>query len=74
MGRSRMELNLTHAQLMEAAGWELTQGSAAHLFIAMHVRHLLGELPSLGVIGLKRQQPLDPEEPLEPEWVRVLAR
>ena len=26
MGRSRMELNLTHARLMEAAGWELTQG------------------------------------------------
>jgi AcrR family transcriptional regulator len=44
MGRSRMELNLTHAQLMEAAGWELTQGSAAHSFIAMHTRHLLGEL------------------------------
>ena len=48
MGRSRMELNLTHAQLMEAAGWELTQGSAAHSFIAMHTRHLLGELSVRG--------------------------
>lgn len=44
MGRSRMELNLTHAQLMEAAGWQLTQGSAADSFIAMHTRHLLGQL------------------------------
>ncbi len=45
MGRSRMELNLTHAELMAAAGWDLTQGSpAAHSFIAMHVRHLMGEL------------------------------
>lgn len=44
MGRSRMELNLTHAQLMEAAGWQLTHGHAAHSFIAMHTRHLLGEL------------------------------
>src|SRR5690242_20327207 len=44
MGRSRMELNLTHAQLMDAAGWQLTHGHAAHSFIAMHTRHLLGEL------------------------------
>jgi len=44
MGRSRMELNLTHAQLMEAAGWQLGRGSAADSFIAMHTRHLLGEL------------------------------
>ncbi|MFL6091078.1 MAG: TetR/AcrR family transcriptional regulator [Aeromicrobium sp.] len=44
MGRSRMEVNLTHAQLMEAAGWQLTHGHAAHSFIAMHTRHLLGEL------------------------------
>jgi AcrR family transcriptional regulator len=49
MGRSRMELNLTHAQLMTAAGWDLAQGSpAAHSFIAMHVRHLLGDLDTRG--------------------------
>ncbi|HUQ00327.1 MAG TPA: helix-turn-helix domain-containing protein [Aeromicrobium sp.] len=50
MGRSRMELNLTHAQLMEAAGWQLTHGHAAHSFIAMHTRHLLGELGVRGDI------------------------
>jgi AcrR family transcriptional regulator len=50
MGRSRMELNLTHAQLMEAAGWQLTHGYAAHSFIAMHTRHLLGELGVRGDI------------------------
>lgn len=48
MGRSRMELNLTHARLMEAAGWQRTHGNAAHSFLAMHTRHLLGEL---GVSG-----------------------
>jgi AcrR family transcriptional regulator len=50
MGRSRMELNLTHAQLMEAAGWQLTHGHAAHSFIAMHTRHLLAELDVRGDI------------------------
>ena len=44
MGRSRMELNLTHALLMEAAGWQLAGGQAAEGFIAMHTRHLLSEL------------------------------
>jgi AcrR family transcriptional regulator len=44
MGRSRMELNLTHAELMEAAGWQKTHGHAAHSFIVMHVRHLLAEM------------------------------
>jgi AcrR family transcriptional regulator len=48
MGRSRMELNLTHAELLEAAGWQKTHGQAAHSFIAMHARHLLAEL---GVAG-----------------------
>jgi AcrR family transcriptional regulator len=48
MGRSRMDLNLTHAELMDAAGWQKTHGHAAHAFIVMHVRHLLSEL---GVAG-----------------------
>lgn len=48
MGRSRMELNLTHARLMEAAGWKLTHGYAAHSFVAMHTRHLLDELDVRG--------------------------
>ena len=64
MGRSRMELNLTHAQLMAAAGWDLTQGSpAAHSFIAMHVRHLLSELNVRGdlqVIATALIAPLAP--------------
>jgi AcrR family transcriptional regulator len=44
MGRSRMELNLTHALLLEAAGWQHAGGEAAESFILMHTRHLLGEL------------------------------
>lgn len=44
MGRSRMDLNLTHAELMDAAGWQKTHGHAAYAFIVMHVRHLLAEL------------------------------
>lgn len=48
MGRSRMELNLTHALLLEAAGWQHAGGQGAQSFIAMHTRHLLTEL---GVAG-----------------------
>jgi len=48
MGRSRMELNLTHALLLEAAGWQHAGGQGAQSFIAMHTRHLLSEL---GVTG-----------------------
>lgn len=62
MGRSRMELNLTHAELMEAAGWQKTHGHAAYSFIAMHVRHLLTELGVSGdvpVIALALLAPLD---------------
>jgi len=44
MGRSRMEVNLTHALLLEAAGWQHAGGQAAQSFIAMHTRHLLNEL------------------------------
>ena len=48
MGRSRMELNLTHALLLEAAGWQHAGGQGAQSFIAMHTRHLLGELDVVG--------------------------
>lgn len=44
MARSRMELNLTHADLLDAAGWQKTGGLGAQSFITMHVRHLLTEL------------------------------
>lgn len=44
MGRSRMDLNLTHAELMDAAGWQKTHGQAAYGFIVMHLRHLLADM------------------------------
>src|SRR3546814_9559948 len=37
-GRTRMELTLTHAELIEAAGSTSTRNRAAYSFIAMHVR------------------------------------
>ena len=44
LGRSRMELNLTHAQVIAAAGHAGSRSIAAESFVAMHVRYLLGEL------------------------------
>jgi AcrR family transcriptional regulator len=44
-GRSRLELNLRHADLIEAAARASGQHSyAAYSFAAMHTRYLLGEL------------------------------
>lgn len=43
-GESRMELNLRHAELIEAAGNPGTRSFAALSFTTMHVRYLLGEL------------------------------
>jgi AcrR family transcriptional regulator len=43
-GHSRMELNLTHAELIRAAGRAATRSYAAVSFAAMHVRYLLNEL------------------------------
>jgi len=43
-GHSRMELNLLHARLIEAAGRAGARSYAASSFAAMHVRYLLGEL------------------------------
>jgi len=44
-GRSRLELNLKHADLIEAAARGTGQHSyAAYSFAAMHTRYLLGEL------------------------------
>ncbi len=43
-GRSRMELNLTHAELIRAAGRAGSRSYAAVSFAAMHVRYLLGQL------------------------------
>lgn len=43
-GHSRMELNLTHAELIRAAGRAGERSYAAVSFAAMHVRYLLTEL------------------------------
>jgi AcrR family transcriptional regulator len=42
-GRSRMEVNLGHAELIRAAGRAGNRSYAAMSFAAMHVRYLLGE-------------------------------
>lgn len=43
-GRSRLRTNLTHADLIAAAGRPGTRSAAAVSFANMHVRYLLGEL------------------------------
>jgi AcrR family transcriptional regulator len=43
-GHARLELNLRHHQLIDAAGRAGARSYAAVSFTAMHVRHLLGEL------------------------------
>jgi AcrR family transcriptional regulator len=43
-GHSRMELNLTHAELIRAAGRASARSYSAVSFAAMHVRYLLSEL------------------------------
>jgi AcrR family transcriptional regulator len=47
-GHSRLRTNLTHADLIAAAGQPGTRSAAALSFANMHVRYLLGEL---GVTG-----------------------
>ncbi|WP_307853771.1 TetR/AcrR family transcriptional regulator [Nocardioides palaemonis] len=43
-GHSRLRTNLTHADLIAAAGRPGARSTAAVSFVNMHVRHLLGEL------------------------------
>lgn len=43
-GRSRLRLNVTHGELIEAASRSFGRSYAAHSFAAMHVRYLLGEI------------------------------
>ena len=47
-GRSRLRLNVTHGELIEAASQSFGRSYAARSFAAMHVRYLLG---ALGVDG-----------------------
>jgi AcrR family transcriptional regulator len=51
-GHSRMELNLLHARLIEAAGRAGARSYAAESFAAMHVRYLLDQLGVRGDIGI----------------------
>ena len=46
-GHSRLRTNLTHAELIAAAGRPGTRSAAAESFANMHVRYLLGELGNL---------------------------
>lgn len=50
-GHSRIELNLSHARLIEAAGRAGTRNYAAESFAAMHVRYLLEQLGVHGDIA-----------------------
>ncbi|CUR56546.1 Regulatory protein, TetR [metagenome] len=51
-GPSRMETNLSHADLIRAAGHAGARSYAAYSFAATHVRYLLGQLHVSGDIAL----------------------
>ncbi len=51
-GRSRLEINIRHADLLSAAGHALGRSYAAYSFAATHTRYLLGELHVTGDIAL----------------------
>jgi AcrR family transcriptional regulator len=61
-GRSRMELNLQHARLIEAAGRSGARSYAAESFAAMHVRYLLNELGVRGDVPFLAAALLSPLE------------
>ncbi|HET9422156.1 MAG TPA: helix-turn-helix domain-containing protein [Nocardioides sp.] len=61
-GHSRMELNLRHARLIEAAGRAGARSYAAESFAAMHMRYLLNELGVRGDIALLAAALLSPLE------------
>jgi AcrR family transcriptional regulator len=61
-GRSRIEVNLRHSDLIQAAGASGIRAYAAYSFTAMHVRYLLGELGVHGDIPLLATALLAPLE------------
>lgn len=61
-GHSRMEVNLTHGELIRAAGHAGSRAYAAVSFTAMHVRYLLGELGVSGDIAILATALLAPLE------------
>jgi AcrR family transcriptional regulator len=61
-GHSRMELNIKHARLIEAAGRAGERSYAAESFAAMHMRYLLDQLGVRGDIALLAAALLSPLE------------
>jgi AcrR family transcriptional regulator len=61
-GRSRLEINLTHSELISAASNAPTRSYAAYSFTATHVRYLLNELGIRGDIALLATALLAPLE------------
>jgi AcrR family transcriptional regulator len=61
-GHSRMELNLTHAELIRAAGRAGSRSYAAVSFAAMHVRYLLHALDVRGDVSFLATALLAPLE------------
>jgi AcrR family transcriptional regulator len=71
-GRSRLELNLRLADLIRAAGRAGSRSYAAYSFVAMHTRHLMGELGVRGDIALLATALLAPlEVPILEQQVRI---
>ena len=62
-GRSRLEVNIRHAALINAASAPSTRSYAAYSFTATHVRHLLDQLGVAGDIALLATALLAPLEP-----------
>ena len=61
-GHSRMELNLRHARLIEAAGRAGARSYAAESFAAMHMRYLLNRLGVRGDVPFLTAALLPPLE------------
>jgi hypothetical protein len=71
-GRSRLEVTLTHAALIKAAGRAGTRSYAAYAFASMHVRLLLGELGVDGDLPILATALLAPLEiPILDQQIRV---
>jgi len=62
IGHSRMELNLRHARLIEAAGRAGARSYAAESFAAMHMRYLLNQLGVRGDVAFLAAALLSPLE------------
>ena len=71
-GRSRLEVNLRLADLIRAAGRAGSRSYAAYSFVAMHTRHLMGELGVTGDVVLLATALLAPlEVPILDQQVRI---